>query len=509
MADTELKKLNNNVTDAVNILKNMYGNSAQVKAMNEKEREAINKLLLVADEEGENQKRQRAFTERERDENGRFVKKQEANAKTFMGMAKSIGGMFKGITKGIKTSLSSITKGIASNITGLFQSIKGHFVGLFGEESEWFDIMSSIKDSVKGFFGWFVQAFVFLFRRTPAWAIKTNKYLRDMYKLQIKQMKMDFMDTTGGAKKKGGVWGMLSMILLAIAAGIGAWLHRYLIVLTKLPIFAKISKMFSVIDDIPFIGKLFKAVKFGFKWLGWPLTILLSVIDFIRGYSETEGSTWEKIKGGLWKAIEGFIVLPVTFMGWVIETIAGWFGVELDNVGKDIMDFIKAMFNLVIFGWEQLGTLIWQEILVNIPKWTMKLIGILGDIVTWFYDFFVDFWNETIEWIKSVVPDWMMPDSVSQKLDSMTINKDQQSVTDTANGLTRYKINDQHKRDAKIDNLNDSIVASGKATEKAFNYSAYAPTTYPGGGSTVDTKQINDELDNIAVGFGNNAWGME
>ena len=74
MAD-DLKQLNKTVTEAVSILKIYVGNSAQVKNMNEKQREAINKWFDVGEKAEENIKKQRAFTERERDENGKFLKK--------------------------------------------------------------------------------------------------------------------------------------------------------------------------------------------------------------------------------------------------------------------------------------------------------------------------------------------------------------------------------------------------------------------------------------------------
>ena len=63
--EQELKKLNKTVEDAVNILKIVVGNSAQVKGMNEKQQQAINKWFDVVTTEEDNQKKQRAFTERE------------------------------------------------------------------------------------------------------------------------------------------------------------------------------------------------------------------------------------------------------------------------------------------------------------------------------------------------------------------------------------------------------------------------------------------------------------
>ena len=507
MAD-DLKQLNKTVTEAVNLLKVYLGNTAQVKAMNEKQREAIDKWLKVTDEADETQKKQRAFTERARDAQGRFIAKQETQAKNFMGMAKSVSGMFKGMVKGIGNTLTSISNGITSNLTSLFQTIKSHFLGLFGEESEWFDILSSIKDSITGFVGWFAKGFMMIFRRTPNWAGKMIKYLKDSYALQVKQMKMDFMDMGEGAKKKGGVWGILGGILLGIAAGIGAWLHRYLFLITQLPIFKKVSDMFKVIDDIPFIGKLFKAVKFGFKWLGWPLTILMSAIDFIRGYAETEGSMWEKIKGGLWKAIEGFIVLPVTFIGWVVEKVAELFGVEIDNVGEKIMGIMEKGFMMIFEGWELIFSLVNEHIIQKIPEWSKKIIGAVTDAVTGVFNFFANLWNSIVEFVTTKIPKWALPKSWEnmKKVETPTTDLGA-SVTDQATNLEKTKIEEQKKRDAKLDDLNKSVQDTGAKTQNAF--AAMIPPTLPANTGIVDTQQIKDELDNNAVSFGNSAWGLE
>ena len=62
-----------------------------------------------------------------------------------------------------------------------------------------------------------------------------------------------------------------------------------------------------------------QGLKLGFKVFGWPLTILLGVIDFIRGFVSTEGTMAEKIKGGLVKVVDGLIGLPVKLFGWIAD----------------------------------------------------------------------------------------------------------------------------------------------------------------------------------------------
>ena len=192
--DQELKKLNKTVDEAVNLIKIYVGNSANIKNMNEKQREAINKWFDVTVEEEQQQKKQRAFTERARDENGRFLKKKDDQAKKMMGMAGSIQGMFQGMTKTIGTGITKMYQSVSTHFMNFFNNMKSHFLGLFGEESEWFEILGSIKDSLMGFVGWFAKGFAMLFRKTPNWAKSMNKTLKDIYKIQVKEMKMDFLD---------------------------------------------------------------------------------------------------------------------------------------------------------------------------------------------------------------------------------------------------------------------------------------------------------------------------
>jgi hypothetical protein len=253
--DQELKKLNKTVDDAVNILKIYVGNSATIKNMNEKQREAVNKWFNVVTEEEQQQKRQRAFTERLRDENGRFIKKRDDQAKKMMGVAGSITGMFKNMTTKVGSTLKNIGTSIVSHVKNIFGQLQSHFLSLFGEESEWFSLLGSIKDSISGvvtsFVGW-------MWKKTPRWAKDLVGTLRDMYALQLKQMKMDFVNSPDKNKKgKMGIWGTLGLILVSIAAGIGAWLHRKLIVLTAaIPFFKKITGIFAAFKELPAVARI-------------------------------------------------------------------------------------------------------------------------------------------------------------------------------------------------------------------------------------------------------------
>ena len=132
---------------------------------------------------------------------------------------------------------------------------------------------------------------------------------------------------------------------------IGKWLSDLGSSLLKLPglktfgkggkgleILGKISGFFKELPKrSKLIGNFVKGFMKGFKILGWPLTILLGVIDFIKGFMTTEGSIIDKIKGGLIGAIKGFIEFPVKVIGWIADKILGLFGVEIKGGAGNAM----------------------------------------------------------------------------------------------------------------------------------------------------------------------------
>jgi hypothetical protein len=543
MAD-DLKQLNKSVTEAVNILKVYFGNSAQIKNMNDKQREAISKWFDVVTEEEAQQKKQRAFSERERDEHGRFFKKQDKmideqtskfigmassvggmfksmtkkqdkmldeQTSKFMGMASSIGGMFKSMTTIVGSTLKDTGSSVINNLKGLFSQIKSQFLGLFGEESEWFGILGSIKDSIKGF----AKGFTAIFRR-PFGAV--TKILKNIYKLQVKQMKMDFLDAGGKDKKKKVSWGgLIGAFLFIVGSAFGAFIHRYLILMTKLPIFGKIARMFTKIESIPFIGKLFKAVKFGFKWLGWPLTLILSVIDFIKGFRDTEGSLWEKIKGGLWKALEGFIELPVRFVGWVIEKVLGWFGVEVDGVGDKMMKIIKKGFFMILDGWTLIFSLVKDSIKSLLStQWVKKILGVIGSILSNVYNFFIDLWNSAIKWISSKIAKFgWLGEGAAKGVSLMSLNRIETPTSSPVEAVAqteKMKIENKKKGDKELtdalNTLGDKVIGSNRRTGDLIAASVQGGSNVNSGGGS-DTQQIPDELDNTLVSVNNYGGGNE
>lgn len=157
-----------------------------------------------------------------------------------------------------------------------------------------------------------------------------------------------------------------------------------------------IVKLKDLITKIPIFGKMIAKVGSGFlrgfKMLGWPLTIILGLIDFIKGFISTEGDLIDKIIGGIKGAVMGFIEMPVRILGWIVEKVMKLFGVEIDGgaFANKILGAIGDFFDGIrdnigsIFSWvknmlfdslTKFVELMMNHPLVKAIRWTAKKLG--------------------------------------------------------------------------------------------------------------------------------------
>lgn len=177
-------------------------------------------------------------------------------------------------------------------------------------------------DSIKTFFKRFT-IFTKLFDRLSDFFNNTTKTFIRITKLD--KMVKPIVDLT---KKVGGWFGKVGNMfkgMLNVFKGTGA-----------------IAKTLGVIGN--FLKPLISGLKFGMKVFGWPLTILLGVIDFFKAFSSTHGDTEDKIKAGLLGVVGGLIELPVKLLGWIADWMLGLFGVQIEGgAGQEIMDRIQNL----------------------------------------------------------------------------------------------------------------------------------------------------------------------
>jgi hypothetical protein len=380
-----------------------------------------------------------------------------------------------------------------------------------------------------GFFGWFASGFKVLFLRTPGWAKKVIKSLSNMYSLQLKEMKMGIVGGAG-KKKKTGILGALGLLLGMSVAAFAAWLKAKfmaisllwkgfkltglfkLIKLRTIGFFSKMARFVEVLKKLPIIGRIIGAFKAGLK-LGWLLNIVFAFIDFMKGFREKEGTLFEKIKAGLWAAIEGFIELPVKFFGWVVEKVAGLFGVELEGVSNRIMGWIKKIYDFIGDfigkGLSGIGSLS-----VDLySKWSGMLMSAIEPIVAGVANFFIDFWNSAVEWIQSKIPDWLPgSDKITSGLESTQISriepldKKEKSPVEKISDLDAEKIKAEKVRNQKSLKTQEELLNEQKKARKDSNQANTAihnvmANQQTNGGNTSELQQIPDELDNYALSF--------
>jgi len=129
---------------------------------------------------------------------------------------------------------------------------------------------------------------------------------------------------------------------------------RFANIFKKGGIIFKLSKFFSMIKDkskvITSIVKtfafksrvftlIFKSIKAGFKFLGWPLQIIFSLIDFIKGFAKSnEKSFFGKFKDGVVEMITSFFEMPIRLLAWMIEKVS--FG-KIRGLGDDWISLFR------------------------------------------------------------------------------------------------------------------------------------------------------------------------
>jgi hypothetical protein len=185
----------------------------------------------------------------------------------------------------------------------------------------------------------------------------------------------------------------------------------------------KIGKLFM--KAVRFVGKfggswLIKTFMKGLNKIFWPFQIIMSAIEFVKGFMSTKGDFVDKFIGGVKAVIKEFFGFPIALFGKLIDWVAEKFGIE--NLGAE--KWLTDGFNNVI---DAIG-----DFFVFIKDWIKdKTVSALNtwndfsfvDAVKSVFDFLVGIWDKFIikihEWA-SHLPSWMIRDTELMKgLESM------------------------------------------------------------------------------------------
>jgi len=196
------------------------------------------------------------------------------------------------------------------------------------------------------------------------------------------------------------------------------------------------------------LGKFATAFAKGFKILGWPLTLLLGVIDFIKGFMGTEGTLMQKIEGGVKSAIKGFIELPAKVVGWIVEKIGNFMGFKIEegSIYKKIMGLVDEVVDIIFHPWDYL--------VKGVNKFT---------------DWFINMWNSLMDGIISLakhIPKWLGREAIVATAEALKFEK-----TGKENKIEKAE-NERLKEIAKEKRMTKEALDLGKSiaehTKKGF-----------------------------------------
>lgn len=296
------------------------------------------------------------------------------------GSFKTIGDMFGGVIGFFKKPFEKKQLEESEKQTTLLQKIVGIFkkrdkrdIASFDEENKGF--FATIIDNVIAIFILFTVALSAALGGIIGAIVMPFKVLISFFKTLIPVKTME-----------------------KIKKSINLFFLKILNFFTKIPVIgpfiAKFTKSFqsflsgvsrfttTIIKNSKYLTKIANAFKVGFRVLGWPLTILLGVIDFIRGWTKTSGTWIEKLKGGLTSVIQGFLDLPIRLLGWVVDWVLKQFNIDLGDGGsaKIMMDSIKKSIDILIntISYVFSGIKIGIDVIINVLKSLEENFGIFS-----------------------------------------------------------------------------------------------------------------------------------
>lgn len=181
--------------------------------------------------------------------------------------------------------------------------------------------------------------------------------------------------------------------------------------------------------NFPILGKFFAGFAKGFGTImkgvpviGWFITAIMGVIDFFKGFNETQGTFYEKLKAGITTMISGFFDPVFELIGWVSDKFLSLFGVEVEG---GVASKLKGGFDSLVNGLFYLGEWIFNFFAVTIPDFFVSIVTKItdmwksitdGGIIETVIDTLTNFAKTIKEFVMGLIPDFSsMRDMIMEK----------------------------------------------------------------------------------------------
>lgn len=463
-ADTRTQEeISKNTENIVKLLNKQAGNTAELKKEQKERKDLLAQEALLLGKYGEQLDEEKKALAAEQVnikslksfigvEATKYFKLTEENQLTWGGLATSVKEGVKdwfnaaqkqnnmlGKTLRLGATLwTAAHKHIIENVKKLWGAVTGQINEVLGELG---GVLNWIKDSFVSVFKFIGESFMGFFKRVPPADRKRNKLLQAIVGYLRRGEKRDLLQE-GGDGKDG--WGIIAALAIVAAGVLGAFLGKLLLPFRMIAKAMKLDVAFKAIKNFfmgfkkmknfftaiakPFkwiakmfgiakkVSPFFKAVAGTFRWgftkLAWPLQIIMSIFDFIDGFMKTEGNLADKIIGGVKNVFTKFIELPVKLIGWIVEKVAGLFGVEVDGVADKIMGFLQKWWDMIFSIFRPIIGL-FEGFFSTEGNLMDKVKGAFGGFMSGIQDMLkvfepvIEFLKPMTDWIKRVFGDWL------------------------------------------------------------------------------------------------------
>lgn len=160
-----------------------------------------------------------------------------------------------------------------------------------------------------------------------------------------------------------------------------------------------------------FLGKLMAKIAI-------PLTIIMSLWDFFKGYSETEGDFLDKFKGGFIELVNGLVGWIIDIPKSIVSWIAGALGFKEVEKALDSFNFKDILVTLIDVG-QQIFEDFFQSVVDLFSGDTMQVISNIGQLIADIYMAPYTLIKGLASWIASALGF----DKLSEWLDNIDLGK--------------------------------------------------------------------------------------
>lgn len=566
---TEIQKLHDTVKKAVTILTKTIPSPAQAKKdLEDTQRLLKDYNDSVKEDKKRKAKESKEAKEREEKRNVKafelfsFMKK---GANDYFEKTKieriTWGGLAKNMASGVKEWFDRASKNnnmlgrtlrfgaalweatsmhIIGSIKNAFSKITGQVRDVLGPIAEAFDV---VKEFIGGIFGFFKTLIFGFFRRTPPYHRRTNRLLQQLVKLEKDAVTRNLLGKD--PKKKKTDLSVLGMVLIGAAAILAAYIRKFILPFEaiikgfkvgpiiegikgfftkRLPSFARffskegamgrffagIAKIFrpmmEFVKKIPLVSRIIGGLKFGFTKLVWPLTIILGIIDFVKGFMATEGNIADKIIGGLKQVVNGLIEFPIKALGWVVEKIAGMFGIELEGTGEKMLSFVNKIMDWIF----KIGPFGIISDVINAFKTgdfkalLVKRVNMIKEAIFGIFDKIKGLFTGVWGWIKSGFK------GKEEGTPLPTTENTADKIEKTERERSKDSARTQKQLVNKMDEIGKKqIEEQRKVADSLKTSTMFISRNQLGGfGGAISEKQVPDEVDNWGIAFANISFGF-